>query len=87
MRTHQNVDIEQHIEQDINTDLHLFDGDFSLDAVSVESHVPVGQVIQKLNKFWDDGIQFVLVHLFTDVLDKILQLTLDPTFGKIEAGS
>lgn len=87
MRTHQDIDVEEHIEQHIDAHLHFFNRDLSLDTVSIESHVPVSQVVKEFDQLGDNGVELVLVHFLTDVLNQVLEFTFDPAFSQVESRS
>jgi hypothetical protein len=82
---HQDVDVEQNIKQNVDTHLHLLERKLTFYAVTVESHVPVGQVVQELHQFGHDCVELVFVHLFPGAFDQIVQTTLNPFVSQVES--
>ena len=49
VRTHQDVDLQEHIKEDIDAGDHVLFADFTSDSAPVEADVPVGKEFQKLD--------------------------------------
>jgi hypothetical protein len=81
--TEKEGELEQHIEQDVEGNQLILRTCFSLESGSVESDVPVGEVLEELEQFGDDGVESVLLHLCSDGFDEVLGTCDDPPVHKV----
>jgi len=46
--TQQNIDFQEDVEEDVETDFPVLLVTFSFEAVAVESHIPIGERVEEL---------------------------------------
>ncbi|KAH3671882.1 hypothetical protein OGAPHI_000068 [Ogataea philodendri] len=55
----------------------------ALQSLSVETNVPVGQLVNQVQQLWNNGVQTVLFHLSTDELDQRLDRGQQPAVHNV----
>lgn len=65
-------DVEEHVQGNVSGVVSLI----ALDSGSVQSHVPVGHLLDKVREFRNDGVQLVQRHLVSHLLDHVVRRSL-----------
>ena len=63
----------------------VFGAGFALEALPVKPHVPIGQLLDKLEQFRHDAVEVVSFHLGLDALDQRLAVAQDPLVHNVLA--
>ena len=69
---HQSSGVEQDIKENIKTSLLLFWAFLSLHSGSVESDVPVAQLLKEGEQWSNHIVKFIGVHFLSDIFDQVL---------------
>ena len=82
--THQDINIQKDVKQNVQWDFPVQVINLPFDSDSVKSDIPIGQVFEEGDQGWDDIVEFVFTHLFSDALDESLKRWLDPFVCDVE---
>ncbi len=80
---HEDGDVQEDVEKNIQGDLLVFEAVVTLESVSVKSDVGVGEGIEEFEQLGDDSVESVGVHFFSDELDQVLARSNDPSVGDV----
>lgn len=82
----QNIDFQEDVEKDVETDFPVLFIAFSFEAVAVESHVPIGESVEELEQLGNHVVELVLSHLLPDTAQESLEGGFDPAIRDVEPG-
>lgn len=75
---HQYSQLEEDVEEDVECNQLVLDAVLALQPLPIQAHVPVREVIEELEELRHHGVESVMLHLVTHLLDEVLFSGDDP---------
>ncbi len=83
VRSNQHIGLMDDFEKHIQTLIPILIPSFPFESLSIEPHIPIGQILQKVKQLGHNCIQPVFLHLHFNLQDQILATSQNPLIHEI----